>query len=556
MGRCGVMDGKLAQSWKLPLTAVQFLLIVVLLLGIVFRFVNLDQKVYWGDEAYSSSRIAGYTAEEIVQALYTGRELSVEELLNYQNANTERNLGDTLRVIATEAPHHPPLYYIMARVWEQCFGLSVAVKRYLPALISLLAFPCLYWLCWELFGSSLTGWIAIALVAVSPIHVLYAQEVREYSLWTVSVLFATASLLYAVRVKTKWSWSLYALSIAIALYSHLFSGMVVLGHGIYVLSLNGWRWSKRLRDYLLAATVGLTLFIPWILIFIKQESRVSKGWAWIVQDISQLNFYQRWMTNLVRGFFDVQIGNYDPFDLPFGYDQPTTYVIIPIVVLVAYAMSFLFRKAPRSVWLLLLVLMASTTLPLVLPDLISGGRRSTIARYQLPSYLGIQLAVAYLLSTKLSTVSTHLQQKLWRFITVAVISCGVVSCALIAQSDTWWTKYTDYHNAQVAHIINQSPAPLVWSDSAPNRILALSHLLDPKVRLQLVEIPPEAPVIPEEKLPEMPQNFSDVFFLESTPPDSLLRGELEKYKTYKFELVYEEKISFKDRKTLLWRLKS
>jgi uncharacterized membrane protein len=199
--------------------------------------------------------------------------------------------------------------------------------------------------------------------------------------------------------------------------------------------------------------------------------------------------------------------------------------------------------------------MASTTLPLVLPDLISGGRRSTIARYQLPSYIGIQLTVAYLLSTKLSAVSAHLQQKLWRFITVALISCGVVSCALIAQSDTWWTKYTDYHNAQVARMINQSPASLVWSDSAPNRILALSHLLDPKVRLQLVEIPPEAPVVPKEKLPEMPQEFSDVFFLESTPPDSLLRGKLEKYKTYKFELVYEEKISFKDRRTLLWRLR-
>lgn len=42
-----------------------YLLITILLvLGIFFRFVNLEQKVYWTDEVLTSSRIAGYTAKE------------------------------------------------------------------------------------------------------------------------------------------------------------------------------------------------------------------------------------------------------------------------------------------------------------------------------------------------------------------------------------------------------------------------------------------------------------------------------------------------------------
>ncbi len=103
------MELKLIRSWKFPVTGLQFLVIIVLILGIFFRFVNLNQKVYWGDEAYSSSRISGYTTEEIVQTLYTGREISVEELQKYQRPNSDKSWTDTLNVIATEAPHHPPL---------------------------------------------------------------------------------------------------------------------------------------------------------------------------------------------------------------------------------------------------------------------------------------------------------------------------------------------------------------------------------------------------------------------------------------------------------------
>jgi len=572
----------LLKSLKVPLSGVRFLVIVVLLLGVFFRFVNLDQKVYWGDEAYSSLRIAGYTTEEVVEATYTGQEIGVEELQKYQRPNTERGLVDTLKVLASEDSIHPPLYYIKARFWEQLFGSSVAVKRSLPVLISLLAFPCLYWLCLEVFNSSLTAWVALALVAVSPIHLLYAQEVREYSLWTVSVLLSSASLLYALRVQTKWSWRIYALTLALSLYSHLFSGMVAIAQGIYVFIRERFCWSQRLKSYLLAAILGLLLFSPWLFIFLDNKRQAYEQWEWTTESLSPLKFYQSWVANLIRGFLDVQVASQDPFEPLYSYNSPITYLMLLIFLLVAYAIYFLFRQAPKSVWLFVLILMAATTLPLVLLDLKSGGQRSTISRYHLPSYLGIQLAVAYLLSMKLSNIAlSRWQFMFWRFVTIILISCGILSCSLVAQSDTWWTKYSDYYNAQAAKIVNQSPAPLLWSDSNYNRVLSMSYALDPKVRLQLVNIPEEDTEFPQsksylqllqtlpnlfinkekevqalsqEKLAETSKNFSDVFLLEITPPTSLLRSELQKSKNYKFELVYEEKISFKDRKTLLWRL--
>ncbi|NEQ18027.1 MAG: hypothetical protein F6K44_31815, partial [Moorea sp. SIO3E2] len=199
-------------------------------------------------------------------------------------------------------------------------------------------------------------------------------------------------------------------------------------------------------------------------------------------------------------------------------------------------------------------LMGFTSLPLVLPDVISGGMRSTIARYQLPTYIGIQLTISYLLSTKLSKFSIGIWQKrLWRLTTVILVSCGVISGVLIVQAETWWTKYSDYYNADVANIINQSPAPLVLSDSTHNRILSLSHKLDPKVQLQLIKKIKNVSEIPEEKLPKVSAEFTDIFVLENIPSPSLLRPSMEKHNNYKFNLIYEGNIGFKKRKVLLWK---
>jgi len=64
--------------------------------------------------------------------------------------------------------------------------------RSLSAIISLLVFPGVYWLLPGIWV--VNGWIAIALIAVSPFHILYAQEAREYSLWTVTIALSSAAL--------------------------------------------------------------------------------------------------------------------------------------------------------------------------------------------------------------------------------------------------------------------------------------------------------------------------------------------------------------------------
>jgi uncharacterized membrane protein len=218
------------------------LLAVVLALSLFFRFVNLDKKPVWGDEAHTFSVISGYSESEVLDKLSKEGIVSVGDFLKYQYPNSDKNLTDTLRELYTDV--HPPLYFLMARSWVEGIGHSVTVLRSISVVLSILTLPCIYWLCLELFGSPLVGWMATALLAVSPIQIIYAQEARPYSLLALVVLLSGASLLWAIRTQKKVAWFSYVTSSVLGLYSQYFFIFVVFGYVVYVLSIQGKRVSN------------------------------------------------------------------------------------------------------------------------------------------------------------------------------------------------------------------------------------------------------------------------------------------------------------------------
>lgn len=182
--------------------------IALLVVGIALRFVNLDRKIYWYDETLTSLRIFGHTRTELEET-FRGQVVPVSDLLQFQHPQPDKGWNDTLDALKGNA-EHPPLYYLLARLWASIFGSSIAAMRSFPAVTSLLAIPCIYWLSVELFAAPLTGWVAMAIAAVAPFQVLYAQEAREYALWIVIILFSCAAFLRALRLNTRSSWLLYS----------------------------------------------------------------------------------------------------------------------------------------------------------------------------------------------------------------------------------------------------------------------------------------------------------------------------------------------------------
>ncbi|MEG3911212.1 glycosyltransferase family 39 protein [Microcoleus sp. w1-18aA5] len=472
------------------------LCLVLLLLGIFFRFVNLDQKIYWRDEALTSLQISGYTQKEFIQQTFNGQILSSEDLQKYVHIRPEKSLTDTINALATETPEHPPLYYIMLRLWVQYSGDSVAVIRSLSAFLSLLVFPCIYWLCMELFKSPTVGWMAVGLIAVSPFHVQYAQQAREYSFWTVTTLLSSAVLLQAMRQKTRVSWAIYAATLAIGLYGYSFFVFVAIAHGLYILITSNFRFTKTLISYFAASIIGFITFIPWIWTTIYHLPEVNRSMEWTKEKASLLDLFKMWFSNMRLIFFDLEIPKIPSFSLFYS-------LVLCITVLIGYSIYFLCRHTPKQVWLFVLILIISNSLPLMLPDVIFGGTRSTTARYWIPCYLAIHLSIAYLFTTKITSIEISQPRKFLKIIIAIVISGQVLACAVNANTKVSISNPSQ--NEKLSQLINQTNHPLVVSSNYkynPTELLSLSYLLDSKVRLQLVK---------SSDLPDIPNKFSDVF---------------------------------------------
>ncbi|PIG91474.1 glycosyltransferase family 39 protein [Gloeocapsopsis sp. IPPAS B-1203] len=507
-------------------------LISVLILGIFFRFSNLDKKVYWIDEVHTSVRVVGYRKTEFVDQVPSDRIINVRDLQVFQRLSPEKDWLDTINALAGNA-EHTPAYYAIARVAMQIFGSSITVTRGVAAVISLFVFPCIYWLCLELFTSPLVGAIAIALVAVSPLHVLYAQEAREYSLLTVTTLLASIALLRANRQKTKSSWGIYALTVALGLYSHLIFILVCVAHGTYLLVQARFQITKNFIAYIIASLASLITLIPWIILYFINASSIGE---WTARTIGVDTLIKRWLLNFNALFFDIKFG-YNKvrfFDIEngndifqFSFSEPLLYLIPLVIVLVLYSFYVLCRNTPLSCWLFIWTLVIIPASSLLIPDLVSGGQRSSIARYLFPSYLGIQLAVAYLFANRFTTSFQHWQQKAWRLILVIVLSGGILSCIIINQAETWWNKYSSYYNPEVANIINQTNQPLVISSQKRvSRITSLSYELDTKVSILLVS---------ETEISTDISQFSDIFLFR---PEADLLAALEQSPNYNLEIIH------------------
>lgn len=489
--------------------ALAFLFITVLATGIFFRMAGLDRKVYWHDEVFTTLRAAGYLGKEAEQTLYTGEVLRPDQLLQFQTLDPERGWSDTLAFLKTH-PEHPPFYYLLVRLWMNGFGSAIATVRSLSVVFALLTFPALYWLGLELFESPLVGWLAIALYAVSPFHVLYAQEARQYSLWTLATVLMCAALLRAMRLKAIGCWVVYAVTVALGLYTSLFSVLVSVTHGLYVLALEYgrpfYRPSKTVVVFLMASLIGMATFIPWARVMIQNWGTFQSKTEWTKASQPLSYLAKLWGLHLSSAVVDWGL----PLDHLYTYVAPAL-----VLVLVGYALYVLCRQTPRSIWLLVVLLIGIPAIALILPDLILGGQRSASTRYFVPPLVGVLLALAYLLA-HLLTHPIPIKQRLGQALAALLFTLGVISCALSLQADTWWSKGVSYGIPETADFLNALPSPLVivsLRDVSLGNSIALSYQVQDSVRFQLLDEP---------LIPTMPEDVSDRFLFY--PADDLIQA--------------------------------
>ncbi|MFQ5398034.1 MAG: glycosyltransferase family 39 protein [Anaerolineae bacterium] len=177
--------------------------------------------------------------------------------------------GSLADVVASEAGTHPPLYHLLLHFNMQLAGRSVFSIRYLSVLWSMFTLAFIKTL-GQVVGGRRVGLLALAVGAISPFLIYYAQDARMYAVPTagmagsMTVFMVLVRQMQAGRRPTRRTWLLYALTSLIGAYSHYYAFAILLAQAAYVayLSLSARSWSL-LKPWILTWGAMGILFIPW-----------------------------------------------------------------------------------------------------------------------------------------------------------------------------------------------------------------------------------------------------------------------------------------------------
>lgn len=199
-----------------------FLLILVLFLGFAARIHDLEGQSMWSDEGLS---------------LYRAR-LSLADIS--QNIITVDGI-DTRDT-------NPPFYFMLLHLWRITSGETIFALRFLGVAMATLAVPLIYALGKITFGHY-AGFVAAALMAISPFHVWQSQVLRNYGILLTLNLLSIYGLFRFIlaepgRRRTIWL-VIWAGATLVGIYTHYFS-FLILAFGLLSLALFGLQeWGVR-----------------------------------------------------------------------------------------------------------------------------------------------------------------------------------------------------------------------------------------------------------------------------------------------------------------------
>jgi mannosyltransferase len=312
--------------------------------GALLRFARIGDKSLWIDEAFT---------------VWVARQ----------------PIGDLWRT-TVDLDFHPPLYYLAMHGWLT-FGDDEATLRSLSAVLSVLSLPVVY-LIGERLGGRGLGLLSCALLALSPLQVVYAQQARMYALMTFCAALSLLFLLLLIgrpassdggtpgsALRARLCWAAFAVSTALTMLSHNTGVLLPVAIALFVVvvmlrSLRGRRRGS--PDQLLTlgsirqpfhGVVGVAtglgaavaLWLPWLPYFWFQARRVDQDF-WISPPTLS-TFVQHWH-DLVNA--NGPEGNY------------RIYVLLGVVVLVTLGVV---QLRPRAGLLLLLLVLVPVAVELL-----------------------------------------------------------------------------------------------------------------------------------------------------------------------------------------------
>ncbi|MEE9618287.1 MAG: glycosyltransferase family 39 protein, partial [Anaerolineae bacterium] len=173
-----------------------------------------------------------------------------------------------VEIIANRAANiHPPLYFFLLKGWMTLAGNSIFSARFLSAMASLLQVAAVYAIARRWLGRP-TALIAAVLTALSPLSVIYAQEIRVYALLPLvylALLGITHELIHKSSPNRRATWLLLGIIEVVGLHLHYTVLFVV----AYTAAWSLWafwrerRWADLRRWWATQLLAGLAS-LPWL----------------------------------------------------------------------------------------------------------------------------------------------------------------------------------------------------------------------------------------------------------------------------------------------------
>lgn len=203
---------------------------LILIAGTILRFFDLGRFAPWYDEA-----LCIFQSERLLP-LINGTGLS----------------------------NNPPLYFIILYFWRLINPHFMFLRSF-----SVLTGIASIWLVYRIgrrVYSRQAGLIAALLLACSPMHIYYSQEIKMYSLNCMLVLSAILVMLNYIEKTYLKSLILLALLHAVMIYTHYYLFIVIIVTNLFMMYLI-WNQKMKSAHWLIFNTLILFSYIPWLIVF-------------------------------------------------------------------------------------------------------------------------------------------------------------------------------------------------------------------------------------------------------------------------------------------------
>lgn len=227
---------------------INFYLIAILLIGFLLRIYNLTFESFWYDEIFSA-KIATFSFSEII------------------------------RITAIDV--HPPLYYILLKIWISIFPNNDFFIRLLSVAFSISSISLVYFYSKKIFNQKIAYFAAI-LLAFSCLDVLYAKEARMYSLLSLLIIIEMFSVCLFIKTNEYKYLLCHIVSSTLSIYTQNFAFLYLFVSGVNGLIYIIYYKSKikQIAKFGFSYLAIFLLYLPWLPTLLSHLKGVNQSF-WI-----------------------------------------------------------------------------------------------------------------------------------------------------------------------------------------------------------------------------------------------------------------------------------